>query len=238
MSTTIRSRYIRTINGLKGCLIELATVMPNLDLKSVSNYEAALEHDLEAIKSLEEAEEQLMNNYTQASDGPDEVLEQAQRTIKSIRQRKQARHVRCETLPTLPSTSRASSEPQTNLAQGIAETNMPLLNSTQAIQPTPAVVLSKITLPTFTGETFDWKRFYQLFMTSKRNIKLNPRQGNIFKNSIKMITKGRPTRGRESPEKCQYCDGGHNSRDCTKFETPQRSSTRARERRLCFNCLR
>uniref|UniRef100_A0A1I7XID3 DUF1758 domain-containing protein n=1 Tax=Heterorhabditis bacteriophora TaxID=37862 RepID=A0A1I7XID3_HETBA len=73
---------------------------------------------------------------------------------------------------------------------------------------------------------------------NKRNIKLNPKQGNLFKDSIKMITKGRPTRGRESPDKCQYCDGSYKSRNCTKFETPQKRSTRARERGLYFNCLR
>uniref|UniRef100_A0A1I7X9H0 DUF1758 domain-containing protein n=1 Tax=Heterorhabditis bacteriophora TaxID=37862 RepID=A0A1I7X9H0_HETBA len=73
--------------------------------------------------------------------------------------------------------------------------------------------------------------------TSKRNTKLNSRQGGLVKYLIKMFIRGRPSRGSQSSKNCQYCDGAHRSRDCTKFETSQRKGVHAREHSTIENTI-
>uniref|UniRef100_A0A1I7XI69 Nesprin-1 n=1 Tax=Heterorhabditis bacteriophora TaxID=37862 RepID=A0A1I7XI69_HETBA len=162
MSTTTRSRYTRVVNRLKKCIVDITNGIPSLELDlysreperiqraitSLSEREDTLIQGLDEIKALEEVwrsyivgltddkargdKDKLMDTYTQTQDGPDDTIEQVRGIITLLRKKRQS--AQCEETPV----NRSSPE-------------LP------AAQPSrTAVVLPKITLPTFNGDSSDW----------------------------------------------------------------------------------
>uniref|UniRef100_A0A1I7XA22 Phlebovirus_G2 domain-containing protein n=1 Tax=Heterorhabditis bacteriophora TaxID=37862 RepID=A0A1I7XA22_HETBA len=155
--STIRARYTRTINRIKSYLKELSTIAPTLeaDLEFREDYIGCSHHGTTRRTNPQHrgpTNEQLHSN----TNGPDEVVEQARKMLRSIQDRKQIASALSEAATSYSSPSRASIEPRTDRRQIHSDDGSFQLTPSHINYLTPTIALPKIALPTFSGEAFDY----------------------------------------------------------------------------------